>query len=153
ELGIGGEVAAGVGGAGGAAPSAPIRVLVWNTSRIFGIQSRTTAIPSFKAREATDNIQFDTTDAQTVTRPSGQLDSSYDASVFTDEGLDKYDVILFLNPTGDTFDDGMKDVRRAAFRDFIEKKARGFVGTLSATWAYLTPSWPWYVDFVGAEFS
>lgn len=147
----GGE--AGAGGTAGTNAGPPIRVLVWNNARIFGTASRVTAIPLLKAREQTDNIQFDTTYAHT-TVPLGQgpVDNSFDASVFTDEGLEQYDVVFFLNPTGDTIDDGMMDVRRAALRDFIEKKGRGFVGTSLATWAYIGNSWPWYADLIGASF-
>ena len=75
--------------------------------------------------------------------------------MFTDQGLDKYDVVMFLNTTGNTLDDGMKTVRRQALQDFIEKKARGFVGVHSATDTYqlkdATDPWPWYVDFIGAN--
>ena len=56
--------------------------------------------------------------------------------MFTDQGLAKYDVVLFLNTTGNTLDDGMKTVRRQALQDFIEKKGRGFVGIHSATDTY-----------------
>jgi hypothetical protein len=60
--------------------------------------------------------------------------------------------VLFLNTNGNTIDDGMKDVRRAALRDFIEKKARGFVGIYFASFGYMSDSWPWYTDFIGARF-
>ncbi len=139
-------------GAGGTTVADPIRVLIWNNALAYGRASRVAAIPFFQAREASDNIRFDTTYAHTQTAQEGPSDTTFDASVFTDEGLDHYDVVLFLNPTGTTIDDQMKDVRRAALQDFIEKKGRGFVGTLSATWAYPPQSWPWYVDFIGAPF-
>jgi len=76
--------------------------------------------------------------------------------VFTDQGLDKYDVVLFLNTTGNSIDDEQKAIRRQALRDFIEKKGRGFVGTHSATDTYqakATDPWPWYVDFIGTNYS
>ena len=146
----GGTAGTGAGGAGGTTPEGPIRVLIWNNAIIYGAASRVTAIPLFKAREATDNILFDTTYAHTAPVPEGPVDAIFDASVFTDEGLDRYDVVLFLNPTGNTLDDGMKDVRRAALRDFIEKKGRGFVGTYMASFSYNNASWPWYGDFIGA---
>src|SRR6185369_5368712 len=70
----------------------------------------------------------------------------------TDAGLDKYDVVLFMHTTGLTIDDDLKDTRRQALRDFIEKKGRGFVGTHSATDTYQGGSWPWYVDFIGTNY-
>jgi type 1 glutamine amidotransferase len=147
-----GAVATGAGGMAGATATDPIRVLIWNNALAYGRSSRVRAIPFFQAREASDNIRFDTTYAHTQTVQEGPADTSFDASAFTDEGLDRYDVVLFLNPSGTTIDDAMKGIRRAALQDFIEKKGRGFVGTLSATDTYQGGTWPWYVDFVGANF-
>jgi type 1 glutamine amidotransferase len=147
-----GGAGAGAGGTAGATATDPIRVLIWNNSLAWGRSSRVGAIPFFQAREASDNIRFDTTYAHTQPVQTGPSDTSFDASVFTDEGLDRYDVVLFLNPSGTTIDDAMKGIRRAALQDFIEKKGRGFVGTLSATDTYQGGTWPWYVDFVGANF-
>jgi len=131
-------------------------VLVWNNALTFGHASRALAIPYLKARELTDNITFDTTYAHTGSNyQDGPTDAVFDASVFTDEGLDKYDVVMFLNTTGNAIDDDMKTVRRQALQDFIEKKARGFVGTHSATDTYLADAsdpWPWYVDFIGTNY-
>lgn len=140
------------GGAGGSVNTGPIQVLVWNNALVFGHASRVNSLPYFKARESTDNIRFDTTYAHTGTATDGPSDQSFDASVFTDAGLDRYDVILFLNTTGTTIDDGQKAVRRQAFQDFIVKKGRGFVGTHAATDTYQNGTWPWYVDFVGSNF-
>ena len=103
-------------------------------------------------REATDNIKFDTTYAHTGNVSEGPSDTSFDASVFTDANLDKYDVVFFLDTTGTTIDDSQKTARRQALQDFIEKKGRGFVGTHSATDTYQGGSWAWYVNFVGANF-
>lgn len=140
------------GGGGRPAPS-PIRVLVWNNALDYGHASRALAIPRFKAREVTDGISFDTTFAHTGTAyQDGPSDTTFDASVFTDQGLDKYDVVMFLNTTGNTIDDTMMGVRRQALQDFIEKKGRGFVGLHSATDTYQKGAWPWYVDFIGANF-
>ena len=149
--GMGGTAGSAAGGTAGTTPDSPIRVLVWNNDLGYSYQSRITAIPFLEMRGAVDNIQFDTTYAHTQVDFGG--DTSFDASVFSDDGLDRYDVVLFLNPTGETFDDSQKDARRAALRDFIEKKGRGFVGTLSATDCYQNNSWPWYFDFIGANFS
>ena len=141
------------GGAGGTVVNdGPIQVLVWNNALAYGHAARVNAISYLKAREATDNIKFDTTYAHTGGVSDGPSDLSFDASVFTDEGLDRYDVILFLDTTGNTIDDGQKTVRRQALQDFITKKGRGFVGTHSATDTYQGSAWPWYVDFIGANF-
>ena len=151
--GTSGSGGANAGDAGGAlVKDGPIQVLVWNNALAFGHASRINAIPYLKAREATDNIEFDTTYAHLGTGSDGPSDTSFDASVFTDEGLDRYDVILFLNTTGSTIDDADKAMRRQAFQDFITKKGRGFVGTHSASDTYQPPSWPWYVDFIGANY-
>jgi type 1 glutamine amidotransferase len=139
-------------GTGGSAATGPINVLIWNNALAYGHAARVNAIQYFKAREATDNIKFDTTYAHTGTATDGPSDSSFDASVFDDAKLDKYDVVFFLDTTGTTIDDGSKATRRQALQDFITKKGRGFVGTHSATDTYQNNSWPWYVDFIGANF-
>jgi len=131
----------------------PVEVLVWNNALVYGHASRAYGIPYLQAREASDNIHFDLTYAHVGTSfPESQPDTSFDASVFTDAGLDRYDVVLFLHTTGLTIDDDLKDTRRQALRDFIEKKGRGFVGTHSATDTYQGGAWPWYVDFVGTNY-
>lgn len=130
----------------------PIQVLVWNNALAYGHASRVTGISDLVAREQTDNIHFDLAYAHTVEVPEVPPDTSFDASVFTDAGLDRYDVVLFLNTTGTTIDDDLKDTRRQALRAFIEKKGRGFVGTHSATDTYQDDTWTWYVDFIGANY-
>jgi type 1 glutamine amidotransferase len=147
--GAGGNGGIGAGGRGG---SAPIEVLVWNNALVYGHASRVSGISYLQAREATDNIHFDVSYARTVPVAEMVSDTSFDASVFTDAGLDRYDVVLFLHTTGLTIDDSLKDMRRQALRDFIEKKGRGFVGTHSATDTYQGISWPWYVDFIGTNY-
>lgn len=134
----------------------PIQVLVWNNALQFGHASRIKAIPYLLKRQATDNINFDIKYARTEIM-DGQEDvrdpPSFDASVFSDAGLDRYDVVFFLHTTGTTIDDDLKDTRRQALRDFIEKKGRGFVGTHSATDTYQDETWQWYADFIGANYA
>jgi len=156
----------GLGGAGGTGsgsqdaavasdgePAPPIQVLVWNNALVYGHASRALAIPYLKAREVTDGIRFDTTYAHTgANYQDGPADTTFDASVFTDDGLAPYDVVMFLNTTGNSIDDAMMNVRRQALQDFIEKKGRGFVGVHSATDTYQKEAWPWYVDFIGANY-
>jgi type 1 glutamine amidotransferase len=68
-----------------------------------------------------------------------------DAAVFTDDGLARFDVIVFLNTTGDILDDD----QQAAMERFI-RAGRGFVGIHSATDTEY--DWPWYTGLVGAQF-
>jgi type 1 glutamine amidotransferase len=128
-------------------------VLVWNNAVTYGHQSRFTAIPLLQAQAATNGIELDTTYAHTSpVLPEGQIDGCSDPSVFTDAGLDRYDVVFFLNTTGPTLDDdGQGATHQQALMDFVTTKGRGFVGTHSATDTYDT-GWPWYTDFIGANF-
>lgn len=132
----------------------PIQILVWNNALAYGHPSRISALPKLTARQITDNLNFDLGYAHTipVDNNNTDADTSFDPSVFTDAGLDRYDVVLFLNTTGLTIDDELKDMRRQALQDFIEKKGRGFVGTHSATDTYQNGTWPWYVDFIGTNY-
>lgn len=68
-----------------------------------------------------------------------------DPTVFTDEGLAAFDVILFANTTGDVLDND----QQAAMERFI-RSGRGFVGVHSA--ADTEYQWPWYGALVGAYF-
>ncbi|MEO6600484.1 MAG: ThuA domain-containing protein, partial [Polyangiaceae bacterium] len=79
-----------------------------------------------------------------------------DMSPFSDTGLDPYDVVFFLNTTGDALssDGPAKETGyKQALQDFLEKKHRGFVGTHSATDTFHSGSlWQWYMDMIGAKF-
>jgi cytochrome c len=68
-----------------------------------------------------------------------------DASVFTEEGLALYDVIVFLSTTGDI----LNGPQEAAMEGFI-RAGNGFVGVHSASDTEY--EWPWYGDLVGAYF-
>ena len=69
-----------------------------------------------------------------------------DASVFTIEGLAKYDVIIMMSTTGNIFDDAQK----AAFEDFV-RSGKGVVGIHSA--ADTEYSWEWYNKMMGGQFN
>ena len=120
----------------------PIRVPIWIEHALVSSGLRVGAIPSSRpAKRATTTFTSTQTYAHTQTVQEGPADSTFDASVFTDEGLgNHYDVVLlFLNPSGTRIDDQNEGaVRRQPCRTSIEKKGRGFVRTLSATWAYPT---------------
>jgi type 1 glutamine amidotransferase len=150
----------GGGGSGGA--TGPVNVLVFNYTSGYGHQSRETAIPVLQAAAAADTTQpainFDIKYALTAVLPEGTSDSSQnlkpDYSAFVEGGLDKYDVVYFLNTTGSPLGaDGMEKVHEQALQDYMEKTHGGFVGTHSATDTYQGNTWPWYVDdLIGANF-
>ena len=73
------------------------------------------------------------------------LDATEDPSFFTDDNLADYEVIIFLNTTGDI----LNDEQQAAFERFI-RSGRGFVGIHSA--ADTEYDWPFYGELVGAYF-
>jgi cytochrome c len=70
---------------------------------------------------------------------------SEDPAVFTDAGLSGFDVIAFVNTTGDVLD----DAQQAAMQRFL-RSGRGFVGVHAA--ADTEHDWAWYGDLVGAYF-
>jgi len=74
-----------------------------------------------------------------------RVDSSEDAAAFTDANLARYQVIVFLNTTGDILDLN----QQAAFERFIQRGG-GFVGIHSATDTEY--DWEWYGRLVGAYF-
>ncbi len=157
-----------MGGTGGAAPTGPINVLVWNYTTSFGHQSRETAIPLLKTAGMANNINFDMTYALDAIQPEGPSDAAdiqnklpgtkpVDTSVFSDAGLDKYDVVYFLNTTGNPLNaDGAdkEKLYQQALIDFMEKKHRGFMGTHSATDTFHGGDlWQWYLDMMGCYFT
>lgn len=73
-------------------------------------------------------------------------DHSEDAALFTDQGLKKYDAIIFLSTTGDILDSNQQD----AFMRYIQS-GKGFVGIHAATDTEF--DWPWYNGLVGAYFT
>lgn len=74
-----------------------------------------------------------------------EVDTTEDASVFTDENLKRYSVIVFLNTTGHILD----TPQQQAMERFIEG-GKGFVGVHAATDTEY--GWPWYGKLVGAWF-
>lgn len=81
-----------------------------------------------------------------VCKQSGiTVDTTRDASYFTIENLKPYKVVVFLNTTGDVFN----DAQQAAFEKYIQGGG-GFVGIHAATDTEY--EWPWYNKLVGAYF-
>ncbi|WP_036602464.1 ThuA domain-containing protein [Olivibacter sitiensis] len=71
--------------------------------------------------------------------------ASEDAKLFTDDKLKKFKAILFLNTTGDLFNEQQK----SAFQSYI-RQGGGFMGIHAATDTEF--NWPWYNQLVGAYF-
>ena len=149
-----------------AIPAGPINVLLYNASSGYGHQSRETAIPLLQAAATANDINLDIKYALTAVEPQGPGDDSnynmhlpgalpINNAAFVPGGLDKYDVVFFLNTGGTplSFDgQAMGQIHQKALQDFLEIKHRGFVGTHSASDSYQNNSWPWYVDMIGANF-
>jgi type 1 glutamine amidotransferase len=74
------------------------------------------------------------------------LNDTEDASSFSASVLQDYDVVVWLNTTGDVLDAD----QQLAFEDFIQAGG-GFVGVHSATDTEY--DWAWYGDLVGAYFA
>ncbi len=73
------------------------------------------------------------------------ITATEDASLFTNDFLSDFDVVVFLNPTGDAIEEqGQK-----AFENFI-KMGKGFVGIHAA--ADFEYEWPFYGNLVGGYF-
>ena len=73
------------------------------------------------------------------------VDWQEDANYFTKEKLAKYDVVIFLQTTGNV----LNDQQQKAFESFI-KQGKGYVGIHSA--ADTEYDWPWYKKLVGRTF-
>src|SRR5690349_15184345 len=74
------------------------------------------------------------------------VDSTEDAARFTDAALARYQVVAFLNTTGDILNAGEK----AAFERYV-RSGGGFVGIHSASDTEY--GWPWYGRLVGTWFA
>ena len=69
-----------------------------------------------------------------------------DSTLFTDQELSTYNVVVFLLTTGNNL---LSDVEKPAFQKYIETGG-GFVGVHTATDSEY--KWPWYEKLVGAHF-
>lgn len=74
-----------------------------------------------------------------------QVDTTEDASLFTEENLAQYSAVVFLNTTQDVLDYR----QQADFERYIQSGG-GFVGIHAATDTEY--QWPWYNQLVGAYF-
>ncbi|MDE3235264.1 MAG: ThuA domain-containing protein [Bacteroidota bacterium] len=73
------------------------------------------------------------------------VDTSTNATLFTEHNLKKYKAIIFLSTTGDVLD----EEQQKAFQSYIHHGG-GFVGIHAATDTEY--GWPWYNSFIGAYF-
>lgn len=73
------------------------------------------------------------------------VDTTENAEMFTDENLQKYQAVIFLNTTGDIFNQEQQE----AFEQYIQSGG-GYVGIHSATDTEY--DWPWYGKLAGAYF-
>ncbi len=76
-----------------------------------------------------------------------KVDVSDDPSVYTDENLKQYTMLLFTSTNNDVFD---TDAQRLAFRKYIEAGG-GFVGVHSVTGT--ERNWTWFKQMIGGSFS
>ena len=74
-----------------------------------------------------------------------RVDTTASAEVFTRDQLAKYDAVVFLNTTGDVFD----EAQQRAFEQYIQA-GHGFIGIHAA--ADTEYEWSWYRELVGAYF-
>jgi type 1 glutamine amidotransferase len=79
-------------------------------------------------------------------RHSFRVDWQENASVFNEAQLKNYDVVIFLNTTGDV----LNAEQQAAFEKYIQG-GKGWVGVHSA--ADTEYDWPWYTKMVGMMFN
>ncbi|MEO9893673.1 ThuA domain-containing protein [Aurantibacter sp.] len=73
------------------------------------------------------------------------LESTDDSALFTTENLQNYDLVIFLNTTGDILNDTQQEV----FENYIQSGGN-FMGVHSA--CDTEYDWPWYGELVGAYF-
>ena len=110
--------------------SAPLNVLVFSRTQGF----RHSSIPA--GIEALNRLGHENNFA---------IEATEDPAIFTKERLKDFDVMIFLNTTGDVLDDH----QQTAFEGFIHRGG-GFVGIHSA--ADTEYDWPFYGELVGAYF-
>jgi cytochrome c len=114
----------------GPGADAPLRVLVFSRTAGFRHPSIADAWAFFSSLPVTEGIEATLTEEPTS---------------FRDETLQQFDVVAFVNTTGDVLD----GAEEAALERFV-RSGRGFVGVHSA--ADTEYQWTWYGDLVGAYF-
>ena len=74
------------------------------------------------------------------------VSDSQDSNVFTTANLEQYDVVVWLNTSGNNL---LTNQEQQAFESFIQNN-NGYVGVHAATDTYRDGSWSWYNDLSGA---
>ncbi len=74
------------------------------------------------------------------------VDHSEDSTIFNDDSLKKYNALIFLNTTGELFNENEKE----AFKNYIHHGG-AWLGIHSATDTEF--NWPWYGKLAGAYFT
>lgn len=93
-----------------------------------------------------ESIQEGVTAIRTLAnRNNFTIDWQENASIFNDKALGNYNVVIFLNTTGNI----LNDEQQAAFEKFI-KAGNGYVGIHSASDTEY--DWVWYTKMVGMMF-
>jgi cytochrome c len=111
-------------------PAARFRILVFSKTAGFRHSSIDEGIAALKLLGTQNAIQVDAIEESTL---------------FTDEVLNRYDVVVFLSTTGDV----LNDAQQAAFERYL-RSGHGYVGIHSATdTEYL---WAWYGQLTGGYF-
>ncbi len=108
----------------------PFSVLVFSKTSGYRHDSIPSGIAAIRALGEQDNFG---------------VDASEDATIFNDESLAQYRVVIFLNTTGEIFSPG----ERAAFERFV-RHGGGFVGIHAASDTEY--DWPWYGRLLGTYF-
>jgi len=107
------------------------RVLMITTTDGWHHESIADAVPAI--RDLAAKHQFEVTWEENIDR------------VFTEESLERYDVIMFVLTIGDI----LSSDQQALLKDFI-RSGKGFVGVHSAS--DTEREWPWYTQLVGRMF-
>ena len=74
------------------------------------------------------------------------VSDSQNSEVFTTSNLEQYDVVVWLNTSGNGL---LTTSQQEAFKNYIQNN-NGYVGVHAATDTYRDGSWPWYNDLAGA---
>jgi uncharacterized protein len=111
-------------------PTPQFNVLIFTKTVEYHHQSINEAIDGFRELSKKHNFT---------------LDWQEDASVFTDEYLKKFHVIIFMLTTGDI----LNSAQQEAMERFV-RSGKGFVGIHSAS--DTESAWPWYLQLVGRQF-
>lgn len=127
----GGDGTQGSGGSGGAPSNAAPRVLVFSRT----VEYRHASIPN-GVQALTD----------LAAERGWTLSATEDPALFSDTGLEPFNVVVFLSTTGDVLD----DAQQASFERFI-RAGHGYVGIHSASDTEY--DWAFYGGLVGAYFN